>query len=101
VDDGKLLSPRASCDHCSVTLSNVRSPPVSNGSEEIAPDFPAIHPSDHVSSGTDGHKKRVLRGDIATPSPVLHEELRKNAVDVVFEDFVDWNFHGTPLDGND
>jgi hypothetical protein len=27
----------------------------------------------------------------------LHEELRKKGVDVVFEDFVDWNFHGTPL----
>jgi hypothetical protein len=29
---------------------------------------------------------------------MLHKKLRKKGVDVVFEDFVDWDFHGTPLE---
>ena len=34
-------------------------------------------------------------------APMLHEELRKKGVDLVFEDFYDWKFYEIPNDSND
>ena len=33
-------------------------------------------------------------------APMLHEELRKKGVDIVFEEFGDWSFSGGPLNTN-